>query len=103
MQTIIIKLDPAKLTNPDLDLIYRVPERIEAVSQGVIQDNGYDYLENQVIGLWLQTDSAEETYPLVVTILQEELFLENDLSTSAELYISGQENAELENCQRVFP
>ena len=36
MQTIIIKLDPAKLENADLDLRYYVPERIEEISNGTI-------------------------------------------------------------------
>ena len=32
MQTIIIVLSPAKLKNPDLDLRYCIPDRIEEVS-----------------------------------------------------------------------
>ena len=32
MQTIVIVLDPTKLDNPDLDLRYLVPDRVEAVT-----------------------------------------------------------------------
>ena len=46
MQTIVIVLDPTKLDNPDLDLRYLVPDRVEAVTQGAIADNGYDYLDS---------------------------------------------------------
>ena len=45
MQTIIILLDPSKLVNPDLDLRYKIPDCIEEVTDGRIQDNGYDYID----------------------------------------------------------
>lgn len=48
MQTIIIKLNPSALTNLDLGLRYRVTERIQEITNGAIQDNGYDYLDNLV-------------------------------------------------------
>lgn len=98
MQTIIIKLNPATLANPDLDLRYRVPERIEEFTNGAVLDNGYDYLDNQMLGLWLQTTSAVQQYPLIIKLLQEELFLGNDLSQSVELYISENDGEELEHC-----
>lgn len=103
MQTIIIKLNPEKLVNPDLDLRYLIPERIEELSNGAIQDNGYDYLDNQSLGLWFQTESADKNYPMIVRLLQEEKFMENDLSLSAEIYISENESEEFENCTLVFP
>ncbi|MEY8355722.1 hypothetical protein AALB39_20505 [Lachnospiraceae bacterium 54-53] len=103
MQTIIIKLYPEKLENADLDLRYRVPERIEEVSGGLIQDNGYDYLENNALGLWLQTESALTAYPMIIKLISEEQFMGNDLSLSAELYISEKDSAELEDCRFVYP
>ena len=45
MQTIIVLLNPGKLENPDLDIRYQIPDRIEEVSGGIIQDNGYDYID----------------------------------------------------------
>ena len=36
MQTIIVLLNPGKLANPDIDLCYCVPDRIEEVSCGEI-------------------------------------------------------------------
>lgn len=47
MQTIIVALNPAKLENPDLDLCYYIPDRIEETSNGAIQDNGYDYIDTE--------------------------------------------------------
>ena len=45
MQTIVILLDPGKLINPDLDLRYLIPDRIMELTDGAIQDNGYDYID----------------------------------------------------------
>ena len=58
MQTIIVLLNPGKLNNPDLDLCYCVPDRIEEVSHGEIQDNGYDFIDAEdgapgpLMGIW---------------------------------------------------
>lgn len=109
MQTIIIVLNPGKLENPDMDLCYCVPERIEEVSGGAIQDNGYDYLDTEkgqsgpLMGIWLKTESAEENLPIIIKLFQDERFKGNDLSMSAEIYISENDTDELENCTLVFP
>jgi len=111
MQTIVILLDPAKLKNPDLDLRYIIPDRIEEISDGIIQDNGYDYIDNDndvcgsnKLGIWLETESANENYPVIIKLFKEEKFLGNDLSLSAEIYISEKDTeVNLENCTLVFP
>ncbi len=110
MQTIIIVLDPEKLENPDLDLRYLIPDRIEEVSNGAIQDNGYDYIETEgrqlgssLLGVWLETESAAENWPLIVKLFQEEKFLENDLSKSVEIFISENDTEDVEKCTLVFP
>jgi len=106
MQTIVIVLDPTKLDNPDLDLRYLVPDQVEAVTQGDIADNGYDYLDSTAaprLGIWLDTKSATEGWPQVLKLLREETFLDNDLSQSAELYISTEDAAAFEDCIRVYP
>ena len=109
MQTIIIVLHPEKLENPDLDLRYCVPDRIEEVSGGKVQDNGYGYLyaeEGQpgpALGLWLETESASQHWPMVVSLFQQEPFKGNDLSLSAEIFISEKETADLEHCTLVYP
>lgn len=103
MQTIVIKLNPAKLEHADLDLRFRVTKRLEEVTRGLIRYNGSDFLENQTMGIWLETVSAREYYPEVLTLLQNEQFYGNDLSQAAEVYISETESADIENCTRVFP
>ena len=103
MQTIVVKLFPEKLKNPDADLRYRVPDRIEEISDGRIRDNGYDYFDDGAMGIWLAVESAEEEYPVVLKLFREEMFLENDLSQSAEIYISEKDADDIENCTMVFP
>lgn len=40
MQTIIIVLNPKEMSNPDLDIRYALPDRIEELTDGKIKDNG---------------------------------------------------------------
>ena len=101
MQTIIIKLDSRKLENPNLDIIYKLPKKIEEISNGTILDNGYDYISQTEIALFLETKSAEN-YKIVVEFLKKEKVCDCDLSKSAEIYISKKENAEIEDCKKVY-
>ena len=107
VQTIIIVLNPGKLENPDLDLCYCIPDRIEEVSNGAIQDNGYDFIDTEdgqpgpLMGIWLKTESAGENWPIIAKIFQNETFKGNDLSAAAEIYISENDTEPLENCTLV--
>lgn len=109
MHTIIVLLNPGKLENPDLDIRYQIPDRIEEVSGGVIQDNGYDYIDapegqpGPLLGIWLKTESASENWPILLKLFKEEKFMGNDLSLSAEIFISENDTDDVENCTLVFP
>lgn len=109
MQTIVIVLNPGKLANPDMDLCYCVPDRIEAVSRGAMESDGYEFIDAEkgrpgpLMGIWLKTGSAAENWPAVQTLFEEEAFLGNDLAQSAEIYISENDAEALENCTRVYP
>ena len=103
MQTIIIVLDSEKMSNPDLDICYVLPDRIEEYSNGLIKDNGYDYLSDNELGLWLETDDAKSNVGKVIQLITTEIILENDLSKIADIFISEDESAELECCCKVYP
>ena len=47
MQTIIVLLNPGMLENADLDLRYRIPDRIEEVSNSLIQSNGCNGVQRE--------------------------------------------------------
>ena len=103
MQTIIIVLDPTKMENPDHDIRYILPERIEEITKGLVKDNGYDYLPDNSMGIWLDTDDAEKNVKAVIELLMSEKILDNNLMNSAEIYVSELDCAELDKCSRVYP
>lgn len=103
MQTIVIVLDAAKMTNPDLDIRYTLPDRIEEYTNNQIKDNGYDYLSETELGIWLETDDSIKNVEQIIKLLNAEIFLENDLSQSAQIYISEEECADVENCRKIYP
>ena len=109
MQTIIVLLNPGKLENPDMDLRYSVPDRIEEVSASQIRGNGYDFIDTDggepgpLMGIWLEAENANESWHMVRELLQNENFKGNDLSSSAQIYISENDTADLADCVPVFP
>lgn len=103
METIAIKLDSRKLRNPDLDIISELPVRIEELTEEKVYDDGYDYLNDDVIVVFLAADSAEKRCPEIIELLKKEKFSGNDLSKSAEIYISEQEAADFGDCRKVYP
>ena len=103
MQTIVIVLDSNKMNNPDLDIRYVLPDRIEEYTEGRVKDNGYDYLSKSEMGIWLETENANGGFREVIELLKTESILDNDLSQVAEIYVSEEECAELENCKKVYP
>lgn len=96
MQTIIIKLDSRKMENPDLDIRYTLPDRLEKITG--IYDNGYDYITEYELGIWIETENAEKMFSVVAEIIRNDSNLK-----SAEIYISDNENAELNECKKIYP
>ncbi len=103
MQTIIITLDSRKMDNPDLDIRYILPDRIDEYTDGQITDNGFDYITGDIMGIWLETENASENVDKVISLIESEEILDNDLSRAAEVFISEEECAELEQCKRIYP
>lgn len=103
MQTIIITLDSRKMDNPDLDIRYILPDRIDEYTEGQITDNGFDYITGDIMGIWLETENASENVDKVISLIESEEILDNDLSRAAEVFISEEECAELEQCKRIYP
>ena len=103
MQTIIITLDSRKMDNPDLDIRYILPDRIDEYTDGQITDNGFDYITVDIMWIWLETENASENVDKVISLIESEEILDNDLSRAAEVFISEEECAELEQCKRIYP
>lgn len=103
MQTIIITLDSRQMDNPDLDIRYLLPDRIDEYTGGAVRDNGYDYLDNDIMALWLETEDAAGNVEKVISLIESEEILENDLTKAAVIFISEEDSAELEQCRKVYP
>lgn len=103
MQTIIVLLDSEKLKNPDTSLSYAVPAEAERYTDNNAYDNGFEFLDGNIMGIWLETENAEKYYPMIVQLLKEKEFCGNDLSLTAQILISEKECAEIEDCQIVYP
>ena len=46
---------------------------------------------------------AAQSWPAIAKLFHEEKFSDNDLSLSAEIYISEKEAADVEDCTLVYP
>ena len=103
MQTIIVLLDSRKMENPDLDVISLLPVRVEEVTDNKVYDNGFDYINDDVIGVWLETENADEGVKSVIELIKTEKFADNDLSKTAEILVSEEDCAEIGKCRKVFP
>lgn len=105
MQSIVISMDSRRMENPDLDIRYTLPDRIEEWSEGAVQDNGYDYVdeEGHILAVWLKTEDAEGWWPKILELLKTEKFEDNDLSQSAQVLVSAKPNAPLDQCRPVWP
>ena len=105
MPTIVISMDSRKMENPDLDIRYLLPDRIEEWSGGAVSDDGYEYVdeEGHILGVWLETEDAEGWWPKVVELLKTEQFCENDLSETALVLVSQEAAARIEQCRQVYP
>lgn len=104
MAAVVISMDSRKMENPDLDIRYILPDRIEEWSEGAVTDDGYDYVDEDghILAVWLETEDAEVWWPRIVELLKRERFCENDLSQSALVLISEESGAEIENCRQVW-
>lgn len=105
MPAIVISMDSRKMENPDLDIRYLLPDRIEEWSRGAVNDDGYDYVdgEGHILAVWLETEDAESWWPRVVELLKTERFCENDLSETALVLVSQEAAARIEQCRQVYP
>jgi hypothetical protein len=81
--TIILQLDPARLSNPDLDIRYHLPDLLITRSSGRLSDDGYDYSSDRLapfLLLFLHTDDPDAVISVVIDVLKSERVLGNDLS-----------------------
>jgi hypothetical protein len=80
MHTLVIRLDPKLLSNPDADLRYVLPDLLVERSSGNFTDDGYDYLgEEPYLVLFLKASNLSAAISCVTDMIENVRVLDNDL------------------------
>ncbi len=109
MHTIILKLNPEELANPDLDLRYLLPDLLVERSGEMIKDDGYDYARdgyyrpgNAPLLLFLKTSDLEAALKCIFDVVENTPVLGNDLRKSVIVAV-GRPAGHPEGDQVVYP
>jgi hypothetical protein len=104
MPSIVIRLDPVKLDNPDADLRYEIPDLLSQGSGGLINDDGYDYEPGgNAMQIYLKTADLAGAVQQVVRFLETEHPHGNDLAPAAQVGISESEASDVTEFKIVYP
>jgi len=100
MNTIAIKLDPALLSNPDLDIRYALPNLLAERSGGVIQNDGYDYVGRpassaKALVIYLKVSALERAKTCIIDVISSVCVLDNDLRHAATVAVQRGEKFEV--------
>lgn len=96
MNTIAIKLDPARLTNPDTDMRYTLPDLLAERSGVVIKDDGYDYVgQSDTLVLFLTVSDLARATACIIDVIANVRVLDNDLRTAATVAIQRDDKFEV--------
>jgi hypothetical protein len=84
MATVVVRLDPRLLDNPDADIRYRLPDLLVERSAGVITEDGYDYVgEGPLLVLFLKASKLQPALACVLDVVENVRVLDNDLRPAA--------------------
>jgi hypothetical protein len=104
MSSIVIRLDPTKLDNPDADLRYEIPDLLSERSGGLMNDDGYDYEpEGHAMQIYLKVSEIAGAVEQVVQFLETEHPHGNDLAPAAQVGVSESEPADVTEFRIVYP
>lgn len=105
MPSIVIRLDPGRLAEPNLDLRYEIPDLLVQRSGGLIEDDGYDYEmpPSQAMQIYLKVASLEAALPLVIAVLENEPLHGNRLADGATLGTSERDAVDTAAFEIVYP
>ena len=100
----MIRLDPAKLLDADLDLRYEIPDQLSARLPGLIVGDGYDYEhDGHAMHIYLRTPDLDRALPQVTLFLETERLRGNDLSQAAQVGICLEDSSRVEEFEIVYP
>jgi len=105
MPSIVIRLDPKELENPDLDLRYDIPRLLELRSRGSIKEDGYDYepKPSNAMQIYLSTADLEKAVPLVIELLERQPMHGNFLARASQVGVSEGDALNTREFRIVYP
>jgi hypothetical protein len=93
MYSIVIKLDPHRLANPNLDLRYVLPDFLEKRSGGLVHDDGYDYGEKTAaMFVYLTTEHLTEALPIIIDVVENGEVMGNRLKDAVIVAVGEYDN-----------
>lgn len=94
--SLLLRIDPGLLKNPDLDLRPQLVERLSERSNGCITEDGYGYEDDaDAMLIFLCADDPATATQIVVHVLEHEEILGNCLAGAGTLGLSTTEDAEV--------
>ncbi|MDR0259869.1 MAG: hypothetical protein LBI76_08675 [Comamonas sp.] len=105
MPSLLIRLNPQLLSNPDLDIRYELPDRLHDLSNGLLRPDGFDYEDGtDALLIFMEADDLEAVIPVVINALENEEVLGNRLAMVARVGASPFDNADvLSDFVAVYP
>ena|SRR5262245_23751557 len=99
MYSIVIKLDPHRLANPNLDLRYVLPDFLEERSGGLVRDDGYDYGEKtEAMLVYVTTAHLAEALQIIIDVVENVEVMGNRLQDAVIVAVG-----EYDHYQVVYP
>ena len=91
--TIVLRLDPGQLSNPNADLRYVIPDRLAQKSNNAISDDGYDYGvgASPLMFIFLQAENLDKAVPLVIDRLATERLFGNELTQGTVVAVQSKD------------
>lgn len=86
MVAVAIKIAVEKLANPEADIRYQLAIHLDALTDGLLKDDGYDYTEDGELVVFLGGDD-EKSVDKVLSFLQTESFLGNTFAEAATVAV----------------
>ena len=96
MATILVRLDSRRLSNPDVNIRYVLPDLLVERSAGVISDDGYDFVgEESFLVLFLKAFHLEAALACVLDVVENVRVLDNDLRSAAVVAVQREGGPEV--------
>ena len=90
MARIRLRLDPTLLENPVTDLIIVIPDLLAERSKGLIEDDGFDYIDSPTctyLVISLRVSQVEAALSCILHLIENERIEDNDLRPASVIVV----------------